>query len=132
MKQELSADKDAEDNKSEKALIADFVKVPKEDLKKFQAVYEALGEWVDVEKEKKCFELNLWYSLQRGLVAKALAMLNDRIKANSNDEKAPSKELMQMKRSLYSKFLPQSSFGFVVEQMTLDIAKKFPKEYRLF
>ena len=113
-------------------LIADFVKVPKEDLKAFEAVHEALGEWVDVEKDKKCFELNVWYHLQRGLVAKVLGMINDKIAANAKDEKAASKELAEMKSKLYAKFLPEEHFAFLVQQIELDIAKKFPAEYRLF
>ena len=135
IQRQLSIDKDAEDadgDKAAKDVITDFVKVPKEDLTDFEQVYEALGEWVDVEKDKKCFELNVWYHLQRGLVAKVLAMINEKIAANTKDEKAAVKDHLEMKKKLYSKFLPKKDFGILVDQIELDIAKQFPAEYRLF
>merc|ERR1719361_2593485 len=118
----LVAGDDEKESKETKQWMADFVQVPKEDLKAFGEVYEELSSWIDVEKDKKCFDLNLWYHLQRGLVAKTLALINEKIAANAKDEKAPSRDLLQMKRSLYAGFLPKS-FTFLAQQVDFDIAK---------
>merc|ERR1719361_1780512 len=127
----LVAGDDEKESKETKQWMADFAQVPKEDLKAFGEVYEELGSWVDVEKDKKCFDLNLWYHLQRGLVAKALALISEKVAANTKDEKAPSKDLLHMKCTLYSGFLPKA-FAFLAQQVGLDIAKQFPADYRLF
>jgi len=115
-----------------KQLLPGRARVPKENLKAFEAVYEALGEWVDVEKDKKCFEVNVWYHLQRGLVAKVLAMINEKMSANAKDDKAPNKEHLEMKSKLFRECLPTQQFAFLVDQIRMDLAKKFPAEYRPF
>ena len=118
------------DNKKKVDLISDFVEVSKDDLKEFEKVYKALGEWIDVEKDKKCFDLVIFYNLQKGLVSKVLTMINDKISANAKDDKAVSRDQVEMKVKLYKKYLPQ--FSFLTEQIELDLFKKFPKQYRAF
>jgi len=120
----------AVDKKKKLDLISDFVPVSKNDLKEFDAAYKALAEWAEVEKDKKCFELCVWYNLQKGLVSKVMTMINDKMTANAKEDKAASREHVEMKAKLYKKYLPQ--FPFLVEQMELDMYKKFPKQYRKF
>ena len=112
--------------------ILDLVRVPKDDLKEFSDIYKELGEWTDPEKDKKLFDVNLWYNLQKGLISKALAMINDKIAGNAKEDKAVNKDEIEMKIKLYKKYLPSQLFGFLVEQYQLDLFKKFPNQYRPF
>merc|ERR1712228_987086 len=118
------------DSKKKLDLISDFVQVSKGDLKAFEDVYKALSEWIDIEKDKKCFDLSVWYALQKGLVSKVFTMINDKMSANSKEDKAVSRDQIEMKLKLYKKYLPQ--FSFLSEQIELDLYKKFPKQYRAF
>jgi len=118
------------DKKKKLDLISDFVQVSKDDLKEFDAAYKALSEWIDVEKDKKCFELCVWYNLQKGLVSKVMTMIADKIGTNAKEDKAALRDHVEMKVKVYKKYLPQ--FAFLVDQIELDLAKKFPKQYRTF
>eukprot|EP00485_Elphidium_margaritaceum_P018740 CAMPEP_0202729586 /NCGR_PEP_ID=MMETSP1385-20130828/186208_1 /ASSEMBLY_ACC=CAM_ASM_000861 /TAXON_ID=933848 /ORGANISM="Elphidium margaritaceum" /LENGTH=1403 /DNA_ID=CAMNT_0049395853 /DNA_START=43 /DNA_END=4254 /DNA_ORIENTATION=+ len=117
-----------------KDAILDFKRVSKEDLAPFEAVYKELAQWNDAEKDKKMFDLNLWYNLQKGLIAKALAMVNEKINGNGNgkEDKAVSKEQVEMKVKLYETFLPKQQWSFLTEQYALDIYKKYPADFTAF
>eukprot|EP01084_Bolivina_argentea_P127254 225086_1 len=118
-------DEKKEKKDKDRDVVLDFIKISKNDLKQFEYIYKQLMEWIDVEKDKKLFNINIWYNLQKGLMGKVLQIINDKINSNNKDDK-PSKDQIEMKMKIYKKYLP-NEFAFLVEQIELDLYKKFPK-----
>jgi len=95
----------------------------------FESEFAALSEWVDVKKLKaELFELRAWRFAHRGMVDKAMGLVEERIK----EEQPTPQKLIKFKAELMRRKLPAQECAFLVAQMSNDLYKRFPAAYRIF